>query len=253
VDAQGAEVLFPAVIPALLIPLLLAQSAPCSGAAASHASVAAARAEAFDLAGASESWAAAAAAGCREGEAAAHFLRGLVAARDAYSQGGSAASLEPVKQAVAALEARGAMLPGIPQVERFLLLAAMAAAQSERDEMSVLLEHAIHLESIQLEARQGGAPGVTAHEAAGDLFLQVHRYQEARSAYLRAASRVGTTPRVRLGLARTAARLKDVAGACGEYRGLVAWWGGRGDPPPEIEEARAFAASGDCARAPSAR
>ena len=239
--------------PALLIPLLLAQPALCSGTAASHASIAATRAQAFDLAGASESWATAAAAGCREADVAAHFLRGLAAAREAYKQGGSPESLEPVKQAMAALDARGAGLPGIPQVARFVLLAAMAAAQSERGEMSVMLEHAVQLESIQLEARQGGTPGVTAHEAAGDLFLQVHRYEEARSAYLRAASRVGTTPRVRLGLARTAARLEDAAGACGEYRGLLAWWGGRADPPAEVQEARTFAASGECPPAPSPR
>jgi tetratricopeptide (TPR) repeat protein len=214
----------------LLISLLLAQ--------ATYMRLAAERARAFNLAGASEAWAAAASMGCAEADIAAHFVKGLIAAREAYRSGGSRASLEPVTQAVAALEARGANTPGTAEVARFVLLAASAAAQSERDQMSLLLEHALHLETIQFEAGQGGTPGVTAHEAAGDLFLQVHRYDDARRYYQRAAERLGISPRIRVGMARAAMRLNDRSAACAEYRGLLTWWGERADPPVEIQEAR---------------
>jgi hypothetical protein len=225
--------------------LILAQTIVCTGDSARHAGLAATRAEAFDLAGAAQAFAAAAAAGCADADVSAHFLKGLVAARAAYEFGGSPESLEPVKAAIAALDARGAAAPGLAQVSRVLLLAAAAAAQSERDQMTLLIDHAIHLESIQIEAGQGGTRGVTAHEAAGDLFLQVHRYEDARRYYGQAAERVGTTPRVRLGLARTATRLGDTAAACEQYRALVDAWGSRDEPPAEIVEAR-DAVKGPC-------
>ena len=221
----------------LLISLLLAQ-ANCAGESAASARLGTERAQTFNLAGASEAWAAAASMGCAEADVAAHFMKGLLAAREAYRSGGSSESLEPVKQAIAALEARGANAPGIGEVARFVLLAASAAAQSERDTMTLLLEHAIQLEAIQMEAGQGGAPGVTAHEAAGDLFLQVHRYDDARRYYLRAADRLGMTPRIRVGLARAATRLNERPAACEQYRGLLTWWGDRADPPIEVQEAR---------------
>jgi tetratricopeptide (TPR) repeat protein len=225
------------VVGPLLISLLLAQ-ATCAGESATYSRLAADRARAFDLAGASDAWVAAAARGCAEADVAAHFVKGLIAAREAYKSGGSPESLEPVKQAIAALEARGAKGPGIGEVARFILLAASAAAQSERDEMTLLLEHAIQLETIQFEAGQGGAPGVTAHEVAGDLLLQVHRYDEARRYYQRAVDRLGITPRIHVGLARAALRLNDRSAACEAYRGLLTWWGQRTDPPVEVQEAR---------------
>jgi hypothetical protein len=111
--------------------------------------------------------------------------------------------------------------------------------------MSLLLDQALQLESIRLSAGLSGAPIITAHEAAGDLWLQVHRYEDARRAYQRAAERVGATPRVTLGLARTAVRLNDVAQACAQYRQLLKSWTGAA-APPEIVEARAVAAEARC-------
>jgi hypothetical protein len=229
-----------------LVLLLLAQMSPCAGESAAHARVAVARAEAFDLAGAAAGWSKAAEARCSDAEIPSYFLQGFVAARAAYALGGSPESLQPVHDAVAALDARGGTRPGLAQVARYVLLAAAAAAQSERDQMTLLLEHALHLEAIQIEAGQGGVPGVTAHEAAGDLFLQVHRYEDARRYYIRAAGRLGMTPRIRLGLARVAVRLGDSVAACGQYGALVAWWGGRDAPPPEILEARTAAEGAVC-------
>jgi hypothetical protein len=224
--------------------LLFAQTGICAGDAARYALVAEERAQRFDLTAAADAWTIAAGKGCQEGDTAAHFLKGLLAAREAYTSGGSAESLRPVNDAIAALEARGAKTPGIPEIARFVLMAASAAAQSERDSLMLLIDHAIRLEAIQLEAGQGGTPGVTAHEAAGDLFLQVHRYEDARMYYRRAAERFGLTPRIRVGLARSALRLGDRAVACEEYRGLLAWWGERADPPAEVREAFDVTANG---------
>ena len=230
---------------ALVILAVLLQGAPCTSEGASRLAAASARAAAFDLAGAAEAYAAAAASGC-EGGVPARYLRGLLAARAAYAQGGSPESLEPVREAIAALEARGAAAAGA-QIARFVLLAAAAAAQSERDEMALMIDQAMRLEAVQLAAGQPGAPAVTAHEIAGDLWFQVHRYEDARRAYMIAAERVGRTARVTLGLARTAARLADMPGACLEYRALVNGRTAAPGEPPELREARAFIEQPSCA------
>ena len=57
-----------------------------------------------------------------------------------------------------------------------------------------------------------GAPIVSAYEVAGDLWLQVHRFDDARRAYVTAAEQVGSTRRVTLGLARTAVASRRSAG-----------------------------------------
>jgi hypothetical protein len=227
---------------ALLVSVALLQQGSCDGQAAAALTTAASRVELLDLAGAAQQYAAAAAAGCAAAEVPAHYLQGLVAARSAYREGGSPESLAPVRDAVAALDARGGTLPGAAQVARFVLLAAAAAAQSERDEMALLLDHALRLERLQRAAGQPGAPAVSALEAAGDLWLQVHRYDDARRAYLEAETQVGARPRLSLGLARVAARLQDRPAACAAYARLAAAWGGRGEAP-ELAEARTFLAA----------
>ena len=55
-----------------------------------------------------------------------------------------------------------------------------------------------------------------------------------------AAEVVGRTGRVRLGLARAAARLVDRQSACREYRSFLEWWGERSEIPAEVMEARTF-------------
>jgi hypothetical protein len=183
--------------------------------------------------------------GCAQREVATAYVRGLLAAREAYRAGGSPESLAPVKEAAAELEA-WATAPGPAAIARAVLLAAAAAAQSERDEMFLLVEHAVSLEALQLAANEPGAPVVAAHEVAGDLWLQVHRYEEARRAYQRAAARLGATPRVTLGLARVSARLQDERTACAEYRALSEWWGARLPEPPEVAEARTYLRENRC-------
>jgi hypothetical protein len=121
-----------------------------------------------------------------------------------------------------------------------VLRAAAAAAQSERDEMRVYLDAAVRMEMLQRAAAQPGAPVVSAVETAGDLWLQVHRYEDAHRAYLEAETAVGPTPRNLVGLARTAVRLNDEMAACANYRRLMAAWGSRAAEPPEIAEGRMY-------------
>jgi hypothetical protein len=223
----------------IVIAMLLAQPQECVGNARTLIASAQARADAFDLSGAAESLAAAAAAGCTEARLAAVYLRGVVAARAAYPFGGSRDSIAPVERALAELDREPLRSAGETQIVRFVLQAAIAAAQSEREEVALLIEHAIDLEAQRRSAGLSGAPVVTAVEVAGDLWLQVHRYDDARRAYARAADRVGRTPRVVLGLARAALRLSDFASACAEYRALVAGWRSPGQPL-EIGEAQTF-------------
>jgi hypothetical protein len=130
------------------------------------------------------------------------YLRGLEAAAEAYTQGGSDESLAPVREAIAALAAISGGQAGSAEIARLVLVAAAAAAQSEREEMGAYLTHATEMEVLQLAAGEPGAPGVSALEAAGDLWLQVHRYDDAIRAYERAARYLGMTPRIQAGLAR---------------------------------------------------
>jgi hypothetical protein len=134
------------------------------------------------------------------------YERGLADARAAFAKGGSPESLAPVREAIAALDAIARGRPGAAEIARLTLHAAAAAAQSERDEMTVYIEQAIRMELLQREAGQPGPPGVSALEVAGDLWLQLYGYEEARRAYLRAAEHLGMTPRIAAALERLAAR-----------------------------------------------
>ena len=227
---------------ASLVVLALAQSS-----CASHSALIAAAAEraaVFNLAGATKRLAEGI-SGCPETAVAYWYLHGLSAAREAYRYGGSPESLEPVKLAIAELESRAGEVPAAA-IARVVVQAAMSAAQSEREEMGLLLEHALSLEREARSAGWPGAPIVSTFEVAGDLWLQVHRFEDAHRAYGTAAEQVGSTRRVTLGRARTAARLNDLPAACDQYRTLVSGWPKAGGEPPELTEARMFLRRSDC-------
>lgn len=234
---------------AWLLAFTLAQS-PC----ATQTGVTAAaveRATLFDLEGASTRLAERMAE-CPETAVAYWYVHGLIAAREAYRFGGSPESLEPVKHAMAELEARARELPAA-EIARVLLQAASAAAQSEREEMGLLLEYALTLEGKARASGQAGAPIVSAYEVAGDLWLQVHRFEDAQRAYVAAAEQGGSSRRVTLGLARTASRLGALPKACEEYRVLVSGWPKDGDEPPEVSEAHTFLRRPECRTRPASR
>jgi hypothetical protein len=230
---------------AVVIALTLAQTSACSPEAATLMQTATERAAAFDLAGAAQRLQAAVMSGCTEALVPSVYLRGWIAARDAYRVGGSPESLRPVSQSVAMLQEIGGQ-SGPARIAILVLQAAAAAAQSERDELALMIDYAVQLEDRNLTARLPGLPMVTAHEAAGDLWLQVHRYDDARRAYTRAAERVGVTARIVLGLARVAVRVDALSTACSQYRALVASWKGTGPEPPELSEARTFLTNRTC-------
>jgi hypothetical protein len=222
-----------------LLLLALAQGTQCSPEATALMKTAAERATLFDLAGALQRMQAAAKSGCADAVLPALYLRGWIAARDAYRVGGSPQSLRPVTQSIATMqETLGKS--GQPQIAAHVLQAAAAAAQSERDELALMIDYAVQLEDRNLTAQRPALPMITAHEAAGDLWLQVHRYDDARRAYMKAEERLGVTPRITLGLARLAMRIEAFATACKQYRSLVMSWKGSGPEPPELAEARTF-------------
>ena len=174
------------------------------------------------------------------------YLRGLIAAREAYRYGGSPESLEPVKVAIAQLAARSQETPAA-EIARVVLMAASSAAQSERDEMGLFLEHALNLERQQRSAGLPGAPIVTAHEIAGDLWLQVHRFEDARRAYLDAAEQIGDHETGDAGPgtnSRSSWRAADVVRALSQRS--CSGWPRRGGEPPELIEARTFLRRPEC-------
>lgn len=193
------------MLPAL-VAVALSVAQHCSAAVQARFEEASVRAQAFDLPGAVDRLRDPIARGCEDAEVAALYIGGLFAAMEAYKQGGSAESLAPVGEAIAALETISGQTPGPAEIARVVLVAASAAAQSERDEMGAFLTHAIAMESLQLAAGQPGAPVLTALEVAGELWLQVHRFDDAHAAFERAARQVGTTPRIAAGRARAVAR-----------------------------------------------
>ena len=233
---------------ALLMALMLGQGAACEENPAMM-TAAAERAGVFDIQGAIAQLTNRPVR-CADSDVAYWYLRGLVAARDAYLYGGSPESLTPVKAAQAELGARTSET-ATAEIAIVVLQAASAAAQSERESMALLLDQALWLEQRQRDIGAPGAPVLTAHEVAGDLWLQVHRFEDARRAYERAVQVVGVTRRITLGLARVAVRLDDPTAACAEYARLVAGWPQGASEPTELAEARTFLRRAACQDQPA--
>jgi hypothetical protein len=229
---------------ALVLSALLSATQPACG---TEATVllerAAALAAEFDLDDASRQLNTDIAARCEATRIAMLYVGGLIAARDAFRQGGPPELLEPVRRAIASLEGIAKGRPGPAGVARLVLQAASAAAQSERDEMGLYLDSAIQMESLLDAAGQPGAPLVSAAEAAGEFWLQLHGYEAARRAYGQAAAQKGSTMRILAGLGRSAERLADTPAACAAFRQLIEAWGGRPAQPAPISEARVYVAA----------
>jgi hypothetical protein len=217
------------------------RSARIAAASQTNATVEAqALASEFDLAGAARILASAGQRGDIFAQLAGVYLRGLIDGREASRQGGSPDSLMPVRQAIAWLEIVANGRPGSAEIARLMLQASAAAAQSEREEMRLYLDTAIRMETLQRAAGMAGAPIIPAAEMAGDFWLQVHRYDEARRAYEEAAEHLGSSLRVLAGRARAARGLNDRTAACSGFRALLDAWGPRLGMPAEIVEAREY-------------
>lgn len=167
---------------------------------------------------------------CPDVELARMAVTGWVEARQLASKGGDTALLQPVNTWLEALaRLRRTLTPqsGPPDAMRTRHLqidyadgairAAVDAAQDEREEMSVYLEHTRDLAAVLASAGDPPMWPLPYDELEGELWLEVDRYAEARTAFARAVAREATG-RSLLGLARAADRLDDRRAACDAYR-----------------------------------
>lgn len=138
---------------------------------------------------------------------------GWNAARALAPKGGALELLGPVNTRLRDLDK---MSNTSARYAETVIRAAVSAAQEERDEMQLFLEHARDL-SRQM-ALAGAAPQypLPIDEVEGELWLEVDRYAEARAAYARAVEQIPTANAL-VGLARANDKLGDLIGACAAY------------------------------------
>ncbi len=154
-------------------------------------------------------------------------MEGWAAARALAPKGGALELLGPVNLRLRALD----NLPGpAARYADVAIRAAVSAAQEERDELEVFLAHARDLSDTM--ALTGAPPQwpLPIDEVAGELWLEVDRYTDARDAYRRAVQ-LKPTANALIGLARASDRLGDVVGACAAYTRVASTAG----LPAEVE------------------
>lgn len=133
------------------------------------------------------------------------YARGVLAARWAWP-GGSAPHLDAARDAADHL-GRLAAAEGTfsrSTVRQAAVLAAMAGAQEEREQLTLLLGHAVHLDN-QLDGL--GAPPdrlLPLSELAGELWLRIHRFDDAERYYRAVVERFPERSWAWVGLARAA-------------------------------------------------
>ena len=141
-------------------------------------------------------------------------MEGWRAARAIAPKGGAIELLGPVNVRLKELDVISSMSARYAETA---IRAAVSAAQEERDEMALLLEHARSLSDLM--AFGGNPPAewpLPIDELEGELWLEVDRFAEARDAYER-ATRLKPTPNAWIGLARSADKLGDRVMACRAY------------------------------------
>jgi hypothetical protein len=174
---------------------------------------------------------------CRALTIAAWSARGWLAAQEAANRGGTPEALADVRVVVETIQPLGgATSPAAYAVA--VLRAASAAAQDERDEMALWLEHARAI--AEPFAAAGAAPQwpLPIDRAEGELWLEVHDYELAEAAFTRALATRDSPPAWR-GLARARAGRDRLAPACEAYRRMLAR-GADGVARPLAAEAERF-------------
>jgi hypothetical protein len=144
-------------------------------------------------------------------------LAGWRAARELAPKGGAVALLGPVNDRLRALDTINATSARYAEIA---IRAAVSAAQEEREELALLLEHA---RSLSLQMELIGAPAqwpLPIDELAGELWLEVDRFTDARDAYER-ATRIAPTPNAWIGLARASDKTGDTITACRAYGNVL--------------------------------
>jgi hypothetical protein len=140
-------------------------------------------------------------------------MAGWTAARELAPKGGAVDLLGPVNARLRELDA---MPNTTARYAEVAIRAAVSAAQEERDEMGLFLDHARDL-STQM-ALAGAAPQwpLPIDELEGELWFEVDRFTDAKDAYERATKTTGS-PNAWIGLARVSDRLGDRIAACAAY------------------------------------
>ncbi len=154
-------------------------------------------------------------------------MEGWTLARALAPKGGAVALLGPVNGKLRELDR---MANTSARYAEVAIRAAVSAAQDERDEMQLFLDH---LRDLSRQMELAGTPAqwpLPADELEGELWLEVDRYTEARDAYSRAA-KTNPTPNALVGLARASDKLGDVVGACAAYTRIR----GTAGLPPTVE------------------
>jgi len=140
-------------------------------------------------------------------------MEGWAAARALAPKGGALELLGPVNARLRELD----KMPNTSaRYAEVAIRAAVSAAQEERDEMQLFLEHA---RDLSTQMALAGAPPmfpVPIDELEGELWLEVDRFREAKDAYTRAVQ-ARPTVNALIGLARANDKLGDVIGACAAY------------------------------------
>jgi hypothetical protein len=142
-------------------------------------------------------------------------MEGWRAARAIAPKGGAVELLGPVNVRLKELDEISGMSARYAETA---IRAAVSAAQEERDEMGLLLEHARSLSDLM--AIGGNPPAewpLPIDELEGELLFEVDRFTEARDAYER-ATKLKPTPNAWIGLARAADKVGDTVTACRAYR-----------------------------------
>ena len=140
-------------------------------------------------------------------------MAGWVAARALAPKGGAVDLLGPVNARLRELDA---MPNTSARYAEVAIRAAVSAAQEERDEMGLFLDH---LRDLSQQMTLAGSPPqwpLPFDELEGELWLEVDRFTESRDAYQRATRTTGS-PNAWIGLARANEKLGDVIGACAAY------------------------------------
>ena len=154
-------------------------------------------------------------------------MEGWNAARALAPKGGAVDLLGPVNVRLKELD-------GMPNTSaryaEVAIRAAVSAAQEERDEMQLFLDHAGDLAKQMALAGTPARFPLPIDELAGELWLEVDRFEESRDAYRR-ATEIAPTPNAWIGLARASDKLGDLVAACAAYTRVT----GTPGLPPTVE------------------
>ena len=150
-----------------------------------------------------------------------------MAAAPCSPKGGAIELLGPVNVSLKQLDEIGGMKARYADAA---IRAAVSAAQEEREELALMLEHARSLSELMALAGPPPEAPLPIDELEGELWFEVDRFTESRDAYLR-ATRLKPSPNAWIGLARASDRLGDAVTACRAYNSAASVAG----LPPSVE------------------